>query len=92
MKKKNRAVLDEFAESANKNTNFDEIVASKKMDKKLNEALKEIILCLIFVGMTMTISYQMIDNDALSYRNNLLNLFGAGSVNTKFYEVTDFFT
>lgn len=90
MRKTNRTLVDEFGESSSKNVNFDDIVASKKLDKKFKAELKEIIMCLLFIGMTMTLSYQMIDNGANSYRNNLMNIFGAGSINTQFNSVKIF--
>jgi hypothetical protein len=35
----------------------------------------------LFVALTMSVSYQIIDSNSFSYRKNLMNLFGAGNNN-----------
>ena len=59
----------------------------KLKDNKLKSAFKEIIFCLLFVSLTMTVSYQTLDYNSLSYRRNLMNLFGAGIINNAFDHV-----
>lgn len=77
----------EAVEATNNNINLDELKESKQRDKKLGIALREVFLCLCFVGMTMTVSYQMLDSDAFRYQYNLRNYLGAGDKNTAFLDV-----
>ena len=86
MKNKGRFTDREFDES-NNNLNLDDLKESKQRDKKLGVALREVLICLAFVGMTMTVSYQMLDTDAYRYQMSLKNFFGAGDRNNIFYEV-----
>ncbi len=88
----NRGGLNlEVIEGTNANINLEELIEIKTKDKQVKVALKEAILCLLFVGMTMTLSYQLVDGNAINYRNNILNLFEAGSINNNFYTVNNFF-
>ena len=83
----NKMRFSENFDSATANINIDDLREKKLRDKKLGIALNEIILCLLFVGMTMSVSYQMLDTDSFGYQTNLLNLFGAGSVSNSFNSV-----
>ena len=78
----------EGVEATNNTINLDDLRESKQRDKKLGVALREIMLCLAFVGMTMTVSYQMLDTDAYRYQMSLKNYFGAGDKSSSFIEVT----
>jgi hypothetical protein len=89
MKNKSR-VLQEF-DDIMISTNLDDLRQNLLMDKKIKVALIETLLCILFVVMTMAVSYQMLDNDSFGYRNNLMNLFGAGSVSNSFNSVNAFF-
>ena len=66
---------------------MDELKKEKLNDKLLIIAFKEIILCLIFAGLTLAIAYQMVDTKAYAYQNNLKNLFNAGHKSTSFFHV-----
>lgn len=74
-------------ESSNHAINLNKLRETKLKDRKLKSALKEIIACLMFVALTMTVAYQMLDNNSLKYQQNLLNLFGAGNKNNQFNNV-----
>jgi hypothetical protein len=78
--------LEKF-ENHSKPNDLIKLREKKLRDNKLKEAFKEIILCLLFVALNMTVSYQMLDNNSLNYRQNLMNLFGAGNINSAFNNV-----
>ena len=78
--------LEKFENTSNPN-DLIKLRETKLRDKKLKETFKEIILCLLFVALNMTVSYQMLDNNSLNYRQNLINLFGAKNINDAFNNV-----
>ena len=77
----------EGLEATNSNINLDDMRDKKMKDKKLNVALREIILSCCFVALSMAVSYQMSDPQGFYYQNSLKNLFGAGTVNNTFSQV-----
>ena len=77
----------EGLEATNSNVNLDDIRDKKAKDKKLNVALREIILNICFVALAMAVSYQMSDPQGFYYQNSLKNLFGAGKFNNTFDQV-----
>ncbi len=74
-------------ENSISNNDLNKLRETKLRDNNLKEAFKEIIICLLFVTLTMTVSYQMLDYRSLQYRQNLMNLFGAGNINSAFKNV-----
>ena len=78
--------LEKF-ESSDNHADLNRLRELKLKDNQLKEAFKEIILCLLFVVLIMTCSYQMIDSNSFQYRQNLMNLFGAGNINNTFNNV-----
>lgn len=83
---KNQHTLNEFPDSANDN-HINELKEDKLKDKHIKVALKEIFLYVAFVAMTLTVAYQMLDNDAYKYQVSLRNFFGAGTKSKTFDEV-----
>ena len=77
------ACLEKFESTDNLNKQRE----NKLRDNQQKKAFKEIILCLLFVALSMTCSFQMIDSNSFQYRQNLMNLFGAGNINTAFNKV-----
>lgn len=74
-------------ENSSHTFNLNKIRETKLKDKKLKSALKETMTCMLFVALTMSVSYQMLDSNSLKYQQNLLNLFEAGNMNNQFYSV-----
>lgn len=66
---------------------LEELKELKQKDKKFNELFKETFIRILFACVTLTLAYQMVDNQSFYYQSNLKNLFGAGDKNTKFLDV-----
>ena len=77
----------EKLENSISNNDLKKLSEMKLRDNKLKASFKEIIFCILFVSLTMTVSYQTLDYNSLSYRKNLINLFGAGIINNVFDNV-----
>lgn len=68
---------------------LEKLKKEKLIVKKFKSQLNETILSIIFVALTFTIAYQMIDLNSFYYQSNLSNLFGAGTKSTLFYKINN---
>ena len=66
---------------------MNDLKKEKLNDKLLKTACKEILLNLVFAGLTLTVAYQMVDIKAYNYQKNLKNLFGSGEKSTSLLDV-----
>lgn len=83
---RNKYKIEKFPDT-NNDFYMNKLKEEKLKDKSLKSGLKEILLYLVFIALTMSLSYQMLDNDSFKYQYNLRNLFGAGDKHTSFNDV-----
>ena len=83
---KNKFIPDEF-ESDDCYIDNTDLKEHKEKDKHLKIAFKEVFLCLIFAGLTLTVAYEMVDIKAYNYQLNLKNIFGSSEKSTSFIDV-----
>ena len=77
-------------ESFTDKINFEQIIETQLKDNETKRILKEIILSVTFIAITLCLAYQMTDRNTFHYQSNLKNLFGAGDKSTKFLDVISF--
>ena len=77
-------------ESFTDQINLEQIKETKLKDNETKRILKEIILSITFIAITLCLAYQMTDRNTFQYQFNLKNLFGAGDKSTKFLDVISF--
>lgn len=78
---------DDFDRVAETEIDLNEQKDNKLKDDKLKLALKDTILALILIGLSLTVAYQLVDRKTYEYQLNLKNIFGAGSISTSFLDV-----
>lgn len=66
---------------------LDKLKEEKLKDRDLTRAFKSVMLYVLFLLLSIIISYQMLDFNAYQYRNNLKNIFGDGAKSKSFSQV-----
>lgn len=88
MRRKERPKEQDF-EEMNENKDLEKIRKDKFKNKEIKSILKEIILCLIFSTITLTLAYQMIDSNTFQYQYHLRNLFNVGDKSSNLFDARD---
>lgn len=71
--------------------NLEKLKNERLSYKNFKMELNEAILSIIFIILTFSIAYQMIDLNSFNYQTNLANLFGAGDKSQSFENVISLF-